>query len=146
MADTTVSRGTEKQPVSDLTEYPRRVSWFWPDRDMNVTAVLNDTELTLTFTTNQPQNFQWFTLPDNTVSALYMPLGEGRHIPLNNEQWRHYMVTEQDNIDTNQDLQLPLWICSYRSGVSSRIGSTAGCYSARSITVCTLRKNSSACR
>ena len=76
---------------------------------MNVTAVLNDTELTLTFTTNQPQNFQWFTLPDNTVSALYMPLGEGRHIPLNNEQWRHYMVTEQDNIDTNQDLQLPLW-------------------------------------
>ena len=38
-----------------------------------------------------------------------MPLGEGRHIPLNNEQWRHYMVTEQDNIDTNQDLQLPLW-------------------------------------
>lgn len=76
VADTTVSRGTEKQPVSDLTEYPRRVSWFWPDRDMNVTAVLNDTELTLTFTTNQPQNFQWFTLPDNTVSALYMPLGE----------------------------------------------------------------------
>lgn len=109
VADTTVSRGTEKQPVSDLTEYPRRVSWFWPDRDMNVTAVLNDTDLTLTFTTNQPQNFQWFTLPDNTVSALYMPLGEGRHIPLNNEQWRHYMVTEQDNIDTNQDLQLPLW-------------------------------------
>lgn len=28
VADTTVSRGTEKQPVSDLTEYPRRVSWF----------------------------------------------------------------------------------------------------------------------
>lgn len=109
VADTTVSRGVAKQPVSDLTEYPRRVSWFWPDRDMNVTAVLNNADLTLTFTTRQPQHFQWFTLPDNTVSALYMPLGEGRHIPLNNAQWRHYMVTEQDNIDTNQDLQLPLW-------------------------------------
>lgn len=32
VADTTVSRGVAKQPVSDLTEHPRRVSWFWPER------------------------------------------------------------------------------------------------------------------
>lgn len=109
VAGTTVNQGTEKQPVDKLTENNSHATWVWPDKQMQVSAEFTNAELTLTFRTDKAQSLQWFSLPDSGVSQLYMPLGEGSRIPLNNTQWRRYLVTEQNSIDTNWDLKLPLW-------------------------------------
>lgn len=106
--DEIINEGTQYTPVEKLNSGADSAKWYWPDKQMEVTAHLEGKQLHLRFTTTQTQQLFWYQSPI-TVSALYMPLGEGSHIPTDNPIWQQYLINEQNGIDTNYDLKLPLW-------------------------------------
>ncbi|MTB39377.1 MULTISPECIES: glycoside hydrolase [unclassified Providencia] len=103
-----INKGIQQRTTQKIKATDDKASWYWPDRQMNVSARLEGQQLRLRFTTSQVQTFFWYQSPKD-ISALYMPLGEGSHIPTDNIIWQQYLLKEQNGIDTNYDLKLPLW-------------------------------------
>ncbi|WIF08019.1 hypothetical protein QEP77_07320 [Serratia sp. B1] len=51
------------QQVTDLTATPRRASWRWPQRAINVSARLEGGDLRLSFSSDRPQTLNWYHMP-----------------------------------------------------------------------------------
>ncbi|MFY3771718.1 hypothetical protein AHYW_002235 [Providencia manganoxydans] len=103
-----INGGMPQTTVEKLNTSTDTAQWYWPDKQMQVTAHLENQQLRLHFQTSKQQKLDWYQLP-KSVSALYLPIGEGSHVPINNPIWRQYLINEQNEIDTNYDLKLPLW-------------------------------------
>lgn len=103
-----INYGVEPNQVKNLKSTALGANWSWPNNQIQVEAHLKHQQVHLRFFSKKPQKFTWYHLPAS-ATALYMPLGEGSHIPTNNPIWRQYLINEQNNIDTNFDMKLPLW-------------------------------------
>ncbi|MEX6313982.1 hypothetical protein AB6G19_09795 [Providencia manganoxydans] len=103
-----INEGMSPTAVDKLNTKTDTAQWYWSDKQMQVTAHLENQQLRLHFQTSKQQKLDWYQLP-KSVSALYLPIGEGSHVPINNPIWRQYLINEQNGIDTNYDLKLPLW-------------------------------------
>lgn len=66
-----------KQKVGGLKYSTELANWGWPVRNIHITAKVEGRDLRLTFTSEQPQLFNWFMLP-RKVKVLQLPIGEGR--------------------------------------------------------------------
>lgn len=103
-----INSGMPQTAVEKLNASTDTAQWYWPDKQMQVTAHLENQQLRLRFQTSKEQKLDWYQLP-KSVSALYLPIGEGSNVPINNPIWQQYLINEQNDIDTNYDLKLPLW-------------------------------------
>ncbi|CFR30158.1 glycoside hydrolase [Yersinia frederiksenii] len=106
--DAVINSPQTSQKVSELTSSAVLANWYWPQHRMHVSAKLEGDDLRLSFSSEQPQILNWFSLPSQ-AKVLLLPLGEGSRIPLDSPVWQSYLVDEQTPLDTNFDLKLPLW-------------------------------------
>lgn len=108
VGDVQVNAPQSVQTVAALQTTATAASWYWPAKRLHINADVEGADLRLSFRSDQPQVLNWFGLP-NDARVLLLPLGEGSRIPLDNPDWQSYLTHEQESIDTNYDLKLPLW-------------------------------------
>lgn len=115
-----INQSQKAQKVSQLKYFSTHASWQWPERHMQITAWLEGQGLHLRFSTDRPQVLNWFLLPEE-AKTLFLPIGEGSRIPLDNGVWKKYLTTEMRSLDTNWDLKLPLWSQEQKNKIYSWI-------------------------
>ncbi|WP_240155534.1 glycoside hydrolase [Candidatus Pantoea multigeneris] len=103
-----LNQGVVAQQVAALQQDERAARWYWPGKQMHISASLQEGDLLLTFQTSTPQAMNWYHLPDK-AETLLLPIGEGSRIPLDDPEWRAYLQQEMNAINTHWDLKLPLW-------------------------------------
>ncbi len=109
----TLSHGVKANTTSGLVSTSHSASWQWPNRDVKVTATLQGKDLTLSFTTGQPQTLTWLNQSSDPLRlGMILPLGEGQYLPTGNTTWNDFLNTEKE-FNTTQDLSLPLWGLDY---------------------------------
>lgn len=112
LTEEVINAGIPLDKVDHLKTTALDASWYWPNKQIQVDVNLKNQQVYFKFTrtraSDKKQKFTWYRLP-TSASALYMPLGEGSHIPTNNAIWQQYLINEQNDIDTHFDMKLPLW-------------------------------------
>ncbi len=101
------SSGVAARAVSQLSQTPQQARWQWGA--FHVTASLAQRDLTLTITAREPGELTILQQPASALGkGLMWPLAEGHYVPVGNPVWTAFL-REQGDINTTQDLSLPLW-------------------------------------
>ncbi|MCK1145410.1 hypothetical protein MXZ96_19050, partial [Providencia stuartii] len=58
-----INKGIQQRTTQKIKATDDKASWYWPDRQMNVSARLEGQQLRLRFTTSQVQTFFWYQSP-----------------------------------------------------------------------------------
>ena len=101
------SSGVAARAVSDLAQDTQQASWQWGA--FRVTASLAQRDLTFVITAREPGELPILQQPASAFGkGLIWPLAEGHYVPADNAVWKTFL-REQGDINTTQDLSLPLW-------------------------------------
>lgn len=104
----TVSDGLPARPVADLKPSRYAAQWTWGT--VRVTAALSGRDLDLTFTAEKPETLELLRQPAAAMGrGLILPLAEGRYAPADSPEWRADLLNAHNDINTTEDLTLPLW-------------------------------------
>lgn len=103
------SSGIPAHTVSQLTQSANQASWQWDEGAYLVSATLDQRDLALTITARQAGELPILRQPARAMGkGLIWPLAEGHYVPANQPLWQRFLL-EQGDINTTQDLSLPLW-------------------------------------
>ena len=101
------SSGVAARAVSELAQDTQQASWQWGA--FRVTASLAQRDLMLAITAREPGESPILQQPASALGkGLIWPLAEGHYVPTDNAVWKAFLL-EQGDINTTQDLSLPLW-------------------------------------
>jgi hypothetical protein len=87
-----------------------RASWHTIDGVLHGEVALDGTGLLLTLRAQTPHRRTVLRQPMSAWGkGLIFPLAEGRYIPAGNVLWRDFLATHLSELNTTEDLSLPLW-------------------------------------
>lgn len=101
-----ISSPGASNPTQNLKQNKSGASWQYGPNTA-VQAQLHDNILTLRFTRTDPGQVQWPVLPSG-ARALILPIHEGYYIPAQDPAWRHALATDNNHLNTTEDLSLPV--------------------------------------
>ncbi len=103
------SSGVAAHAVNDVQASAEQASWQWDDGAYRLTAVLEQRDLALTVSARAPGELNLLRQPSSALGqGLSWPLAEGHYVPAGNAVWKKFLL-EQGELNTTQDLSLPLW-------------------------------------
>jgi len=103
------SSGVAARAVSQLEHSNQQASWQWDDGAFRVSASLEQRDLALAVTARQAGELPILVQPASALGrGLMWPLAEGHYVPTGNALWKDFLL-EQGDVNTTQDLSLPLW-------------------------------------
>lgn len=109
------STGGAAHRVSQLQRLPGQLNWQWNEGAWLLEARLESRELLLTIKAQDPGVLRWLNQPAQAMGdALLWPLAEGHYVARGNAHWQRFLV-EQGELNTTQDLSLPLWGMHHRT-------------------------------
>jgi len=103
---TVISSATPHEDVLDLIQTPMTARWRRGGAT-TVDARLDDDGLQLRFERTAAGSVAWPTLPASQA-ALLLPLHEGYYLPADDTIWRDELLAAYDEINTTEDLTLPV--------------------------------------
>jgi len=104
----TVSSGFPGRTVADLKRTPASARWTWGA--VRVEAALIGSDLNVSFIVDTAQTLELLHQPAAAMGrGLILPLAEGRYAPADSAEWRADLTHEHNDINTTEDLTLPLW-------------------------------------
>ncbi|ESQ90571.1 hypothetical protein ABAC460_08775 [Asticcacaulis sp. AC460] len=107
--DIPVSQGVTPHTVSHLTQTTTTAEWTWDDR-FKLTCQLIDRDLNITVTATETADLDLIDQPATAFGrGLILPLAEGYYVPAGDPVWRDFMISRMDDVNSSQDLSLPLW-------------------------------------
>lgn len=103
------SAGVVAHRVSALDKHAERINWLWDDGAWQLSATLDQRELSLTIQARDPGELVFLRQPGHAMGkGLIWPLAEGRYVPAGDPVWQRFLL-DQGEFNTTQDLSLPLW-------------------------------------
>lgn len=103
------STGVAARAVSQLSQSARQAEWQWDEGAFRVSATLEQRDLALTIRAREAGELPILQQPASAMGkGLMWPLAEGHYVPAGNTVWKAFLH-EQGDINTTQDLSLPLW-------------------------------------
>ncbi len=104
-----VSSGVPARVVSQLVRSDQQADWQWDDGAFRVRATLEQRDLVVTIQAREPGELPILQQPASALGkGLIWPLAEGHYVPADNAVWKAFLLAQGD-INTTQDLSLPLW-------------------------------------
>jgi Glycosyl hydrolases related to GH101 family, GH129 len=104
-----VSNGVATHQVSALQQSAQHVSWQWDDGAWQLSATLDQRELSLSIQARDPGELVFLRQPGLAMGkGLIWPLAEGHYVPTGEPVWQRFLL-DQGEFNTTQDLSLPLW-------------------------------------
>lgn len=103
---TRISSAVDVGTVSALVHTRDTLSWQWGDATQVRAALVGDT-LQMTFERSTAGAMQWPQLPAGP-HALLLPLHEGYYLPADDTVWRDELLNAYGEINTTEDLTLPV--------------------------------------
>lgn len=102
----TVSEPMKQQTVTDFKENGAEKSWTYPDSSISVSVKQEEDHLLVSIlsTAEQDNEFIW---PSISGEEYYMPFGEGKRIPANDENWGVYL--RGSDWDVAEQLSMPFF-------------------------------------
>lgn len=96
----------EKRVVDHFVKEGEETRWEYPEDQIAVTVVPEKDYLSVTVTsmTKEDNEFRW---PNISAESYYMPLGEGKRIPGNDENWRDYLGGQEFTV--LEQFSMPFW-------------------------------------
>jgi hypothetical protein len=89
------------------------VRWKLPDKDVEILAGLDDSELSIQILSGGEGYFTWPVWEQTSdTKALVWPRAEGVYIPLDDVQWREYLL-DHGRWNTLEGLCMPFWGVDY---------------------------------
>ncbi|MBC3300124.1 glycoside hydrolase [Pseudomonas sp. SWRI18] len=108
-ASVQASSGVPVHTVSNVQGDAEQASWQWDNGAYSLKARLQQRDLTLTITARAASELALLNQPAEAIGqGLIWPLAEGHYVPAGNAVWKAFLL-EQGDINTTQDLSLPLW-------------------------------------
>lgn len=109
-----VSSGLATRAVSALQQNGNQASWQWLPEQTSITARLNGADLEISLSSTRPGVLPLINQPGRASGkALILPLGEGAYIPSEHEGWRSFILQHKADLNSSEDLSLPLWGTDY---------------------------------
>lgn len=109
-----VSEGLEPRRVSNVLVGTDRLSWAWNEGAYQVAVELHDKDLQVRITALEPSEMLFLQQPAAAMGqGLTLPLAEGSYVPHGDARWQNFLTHQMNNLDTTQDLSLPLWGMDY---------------------------------
>ncbi len=103
------SSGVAAQAVNDLQADAERATWQWDSGAYRLSARLEERDLSLAISARGPGELPLLRQPAAAMGqGLIWPLAEGHYVPADNAVWKAFLL-EQGEVNTTQDLSLPLW-------------------------------------
>ena len=103
------SSGVPGRAVSQFEQNEQHATWQWDDGAFRVSARLEQRDLSLSITAHEAGELPILVQPPSALGkGLIWPLAEGHYVPAGNALWQAFLL-EQGDINTTQDLSLPLW-------------------------------------
>lgn len=103
------SSGVAAQVVSDMQAGTEQAAWQWDSGAYRLTARLEQRDLAVTISAREPGTLPLLRQPAEAMGqGLIWPLAEGHYVPAGNPVWNAFLL-EQGELNTTQDLSLPLW-------------------------------------
>ncbi|NVZ72016.1 glycoside hydrolase [Pseudomonas costantinii] len=108
-ASVQASNGVTAHAVSELQAAAEQATWQWDSGAYRLTARLEQRDLHLTINAREPGELPLLHQPAQAMGkGLIWPLAEGHYVPAGNTVWKAFLL-EQGEVNTTQDLSLPLW-------------------------------------
>lgn len=108
-ASVQASSGVPARAVSQLSQTAQQADWQWDDGAFRVSATLDQRDLLLTIGARASGEVPILQQPASALGqGLMWPLAEGHYVPTGNTLWEKFLQ-EQGDLNTTQDLSLPLW-------------------------------------
>lgn len=104
--ETVISSATPRETVVDLLQTPVTAQWRRGDATV-IHASLENDALHLRFERSTPGVVAWPALPSQG-GALLLPLHEGYYLPANDSAWRDELLNAYGEVNTTEDLTLPV--------------------------------------
>ena len=103
------SSGVQARAVSQLSHTDQQASWQWDEGAFRISASLEQRDLALSISAREPGPLPILQQPASAMGkGLTWPLAEGHYVPADNPVWKAFLL-EQGELNTTQDLSLPLW-------------------------------------
>lgn len=104
------STGVQSHSVSGLSSTDARARWQWDDDAYLIEAVLDGPDLALTIHAKAAATLDFLHQPATAMGqGLILPLAEGHYVPRGNPAWQSFITEHLSELNTTQDLSLPLW-------------------------------------
>ena len=108
-ASVQASSGVAAHAVADMQADAEQASWQWDNGAYRLTARLEQRDLSLIINARDPGELPLLRQPAAAMGqGLIWPLAEGHYVPAGNGVWKTFLL-EQGEVNTTQDLSLPLW-------------------------------------
>ncbi|RLK55873.1 glycosyl hydrolase family 101 [Stenotrophomonas rhizophila] len=104
--DTVISSATARDTILDLVQTPVSAQWQRGGAT-TIHATLEQDALQLRFERSSAGVVTWPTLPTG-AGALLLPLHEGYYIPAGDTAWRDELLSAYGEVNTTEDLTLPV--------------------------------------
>lgn len=102
------STGVEAHTVGALEADAVQTAWTWDDGAYTLSFALDGNDLTASIGAAAPGELA-FLQQAASGRGLILPYAEGRYVPADNATWQQYLTSTLAEINTTQDLSLPLW-------------------------------------
>ncbi|MEB8383843.1 glycoside hydrolase [Enterococcus faecalis] len=102
--------GNEKEEISDYKEEKDKVSWTYPKKGISVTVHNKNDHLSIELLTldGQTKDFSFLNVKGNNY---YLPIGEGKSIPADDQNWQKYFK-EEKKLDLNEAFSMAFYSAS----------------------------------
>ena len=93
--------------VQHLERSSTAASWTMTGGAIEVRCAMSDDELSVEFDGDGPASVGWPIVPgQSAIRAMLLPMFEGLYIPLDEDRWRRFLVSQGD-LNTTGDLSMP---------------------------------------
>lgn len=96
----------QERRVADFKQEEGIVSWSYPDEQFSVTVADEKEYLSISMK-SQKEGDNMFEWPVVSAKTYYLPLGEGKVIPQDDEGWKEYLSGKE--IGAMEQLSMPFW-------------------------------------
>lgn len=104
-----VSRGAPARNVDNLVHEPTMATWTW-DGALDVACRLDGSDLTISVTARAAMELALLDQPPEAIGrGMMLPLGEGYYVPRSDPTWRAFLLRDDGERNTTEDLTLPMW-------------------------------------
>jgi hypothetical protein len=104
------SSGVPSHGVSALNSTDAQARWQWDNGAYRIEAALDGPDLALTIHAKAAATLDFLRQPAAAMGqGLMLPLAEGHYVPRGHRAWQGFITQQMSELNTTQDLSLPLW-------------------------------------